>query len=39
MAGGNCFSFQPGVVERATRQEGMVLDFSDRPDALLPGKP
>ena len=39
MAAGNCFSFQPGVVERAKRQADTVLDFTDRPEALLPGKP
>ena len=39
LAAGNCFSFQPGVVERAKRQDGTVLDFTARPEALLPGKP
>lgn len=39
LAGGNCFSFQPGVVERATREDGTVRDFTHRPRDLLPEKP
>ena len=39
MAAGNCYSFQPGVVERAKRQPGTVFDFTSHPEALLPGKP
>jgi hypothetical protein len=39
LAGGNCFSFQPGVVERARRQGSTILDFTDRPADLLRGKP
>jgi len=35
LAAGSCYSFTPGIAERALRVRGMTHDFTHRPQALL----
>jgi hypothetical protein len=35
VAAGSCYSFTPGIAERALRVRGMTRDFTHRPEALL----